>query len=108
MSDLVVTDFHRSSSPLGVTRMNKEQDDVYLKIGNLKVPPLRKQSKSIYTSRYEGSAFGGSHISASSNPREPSTAGLKMQDLDTEAKFINKNLTTLGRIFGILSNWRNE
>ena len=34
--------------------------------------------------------------------------GLKMQDLETEAKFINKNLTTLGRIFSILSNWRNE
>lgn len=28
--------------------------------------------------------------------------------METESKFINKNLTTLGRIFGILSNWRNE
>jgi len=32
----------------------------------------------------------------------------KLYDLETESKFINKNLTTLGRIFGILSNWRNE
>jgi len=28
----------------------------------------------------------------------------KLYDLDTESKHINKNLTTIGRIFGILSN----
>lgn len=28
----------------------------------------------------------------------------KKFDLETESKFINKNLTTLGRIFSILSN----
>ena len=28
----------------------------------------------------------------------------KIYDLETESKFINKNLTTLGRIFAILSN----
>ena len=28
----------------------------------------------------------------------------KVQSLETESKFINKNLTTLGRIFAILSN----
>ena len=28
----------------------------------------------------------------------------KRFDLETESKFINKNLTTLGRIFSILSN----
>lgn len=28
----------------------------------------------------------------------------KLYDLETESKHINKNLTTLGRIFGILSN----
>jgi len=28
----------------------------------------------------------------------------KLYNLDTESKFINKNLTTVGRIFGILSN----
>jgi len=33
---------------------------------------------------------------------------VKVYDLETESKFINKNLTTLGRIFTILSNWRNE
>jgi hypothetical protein len=29
---------------------------------------------------------------------------IKVFDLETESKFINKNLTTLGRVFGILSN----
>jgi len=29
---------------------------------------------------------------------------MKLFDLETESKFINKNLTTLGRIFSILSN----
>ena len=29
---------------------------------------------------------------------------VKVFDLETESKFINKNLTTLGRIFTILSN----
>jgi len=28
----------------------------------------------------------------------------KLFDLETESKFINKNLTTLGRIFSIISN----
>ena len=29
---------------------------------------------------------------------------VKSYDLETESKFINKNLTTLGRVFSILSN----
>jgi hypothetical protein len=32
------------------------------------------------------------------------TTDHKMYDVETEGKFINKNLTTLGRVFAILSN----
>ena len=38
-------------------------------------------------------------VKKSTLPQEP-----KIYDLDTESKFINKNLTTLGRIFAILSS----
>jgi len=45
----------------------------------------------------------GSKITQSNLGAKTPKSG-KVYDVETEAKFINKNLTTLGRIFAILSN----
>ena len=64
-----------------------------------RVPNIRGPSMSSVGTRSRMSAIQNNEISVTNKQTKE-----KIYDLDTESKFINKNLTTLGRIFAILSN----
>jgi hypothetical protein len=64
-----------------------------------KMMSIRGPSVSSIGNRSRISAIFSNEISVTNKQTKE-----KIYDLETESKFINKNLTTLGRIFAILSN----
>ena len=89
-------------------KSHKSTKSLYSEYNDMKMSQQGTNILEDTASELQPSMFKSKMASTSKSKRQVSFKNekneVKEYDLDTEGKFINKNLTTLGRIFAILSN----